>query len=438
MKTSARAAALEVLGRCRKDRAWSGMSLDSAIKQYELDWRDSALTTRLCLGVLQNSSYCDYIIDHFYHKSLEPVLRDILRLGVYQVLMMDKIPPHAAVSETVSLCRERGLDRAAGLVNAVLRRVVDAGDDLPAISDVGSGRYLATRYSHPLWLVERLLQERSYPFVEAFLRANNESAPLTIQIDRIKVSDEDYARALERAELPFRRFEGLPGCFELNGGRPTELPGFEEGLFYVQDRAARIAVAAADISSGMQVLDCCAAPGGKSFAAAIDARDQGSILSCDIHEKKLRLIRSGAERLGLTSIRTRAMDARDFDAELAERFDVVLADVPCSAIGVIRKRPEIRWKKEAEIDALPQIQSAILDNVCRYVAPGGVLLYSTCTVLRAEDEGQIACFLERNADFALEPFSVGEIDAPAGCRCFWPQTDGTDGFFVAKLRRKNA
>lgn len=436
MKTSARAAALDVLERCRKDRAWSGLTLDAAIRKYELDDRDSALAARLCLGVLQNSSYCDHIIEAYYKRSLEPVVRDILRLGVYQILMMDKIPPHAAVSESVSLCRARGLDRAAGLVNAVLRRVVDAGVDLPVVPGEGTASYLATRYSHPLWLVERLLSEQSYPFVEAFLRENNAPAPLTIQVDRLKVSPEDYARALERAEIPFRDFEELPGCFELTGGHPAELPGFEEGLFYVQDRAARIAVTAADIEPGMQILDCCAAPGGKSFAAAIDARDRGSILSCDLHEKKLRLIGSGAERLGLGSIRTLAMDARHYDPALADRFDVVLADVPCSAIGVIRKRPEIRWKHEEEIAALPAIQSAILDNVCCYVAPGGVLLYSTCTVLRAEDEEQIASFLAKHEDFALEPFSAGGIAADTGHHTFWPQVDGTDGFFVAKLRRK--
>lgn len=435
MMTSARAVALSALERCRRDRAWSGASLDAEIRRSGLDARDSALASRLCLGVLQNSSLLDFYIEHYYKKDLEPLLRDILRLGVCQIILFDKIPAHAAVSESVSLCRERGLGRASGLVNAVLRRVAEDRDDLPPIPGEGSAEHLAIRFSHPQWLVERLLQERGPFLAEGFLRADNEIPPLTIQLDRRKVSPADYERALERMGAPFKSFPELPGCYELPGGRVTELPGYEEGLFYVQDRAARIAVEAAGARPGMKILDCCAAPGGKSFTAAIATGDAAEILSCDIHEKKLRLIQTGAERLCIRSIQVRAMDARSFDPVLEKRFDIVLADVPCSAIGVIRKRPEIRWKRQEEIDALPRIQADILDTVCRYVAYGGVLLYSTCTVLRAEDEDQIGRFLREHPDFSIEGFDAGGISAPDGMHVFWPQTDGTDGFFVAKIRR---
>ncbi len=434
MKNTARSAALQALLRCEKNGAWSGAVIDSALREQELESRDAALAARLCLGVLQNDRYLDYHLDRLSRGSLEPKLRSILRLGAYQLLFLDKVPDHAAVSETVQLCRSVGLDRAAGLVNAVLRRLASEKDKLPPIPGEGTAAYLATRWSHPLWLAEKLIAERGYAFAEDFFRANNEPAPLCIQVNRLRVSPEDYIRALERAEIPYRAFPELPGCLELEGGKVTELPGFEEGLFYVQDRAARCAAEAADVRPGMRVLDACAAPGGKSFAAAIAAGGDCELLACDIHEKKLRLIESGAKRLGIGCIRTRCMDARSFEPAFEGAFDRVLADVPCSGLGVIRKRPEIRRKSETEIGALPEIQAAILDNLALYVKPSGLLLYSTCTVLREENREQIRRFLEAHPDFQIE----GCAYFAEGLYEFWPQKDGTDGFFAARLRRIKA
>lgn len=434
MKNTARSAALRALLRCEKNGAWSGAVIDAALREQGLESRDAALAARLCLGVLQNDRYLDYQIDRLARGSLEPRLRSILRLGAYQLLFLDKVPDHAAVSETVSLCRSVGLDRAAGLVNAVLRRLASEKDKLPPIPGEGTAAYLSTRWSHPLWLAKKLIAERGYAFAEDFFRANNEPAPLCIQVNRLRVSPEDYIRALERSEIPYRAFPELPGCLELPGGKVTELPGFEEGLFYVQDRAARYAAEAADVRPGMRVLDACAAPGGKSFAAAIAAGGDCEILACDIHEKKLRLIDSGAKRLGIGCIRTRCMDARSFEPAFEGAFDRVLADVPCSGLGVIRKRPEIRRKSETEIGALPEIQAAILDNLALYVKPGGLLLYSTCTVLREENREQIRRFLEAHPDFQIE----GCAYFAEGLYEFWPQKDGTDGFFAARLRRIKA
>lgn len=439
MAKTARAAALAVLERCRRDGAWSSDTLDAVLRQSALDRREAALASRLALSVLQNRSYCDYYIEALGGRRsarLEPKLLDILRLGVVQLLLLDKIPPRAAVNETVALCREAGLERAAGLVNAVLRRVAESRDALPPIPGEGTAAYLSVRCSHPRWLVERLLQEHDYAFVESFLRANNAVQPLTIQVNTRRVTTEDYTRALQRAEIGFEQYPELPGCLRLDGGSVRALPGFEEGLFYVQDRAARSAVSVSGVKPGQRVLDCCAAPGGKSFAAALAMGDTGSVLSCDIHEKKLRRIEEGAARLGLRCIETRAMDARKPDTELERAFDLVLADVPCSGLGVIGKRPEIRDKTEDEIARLPEIQHDILRSASRCVKPGGVLLYSTCTVLRAENEAQIEAFLAENPDFTAEDFALGSLRSSNGCYSFWPQIDGTDGFFAAKLRKR--
>lgn len=434
MQYTAREAALEALVRCRRDEAWSGATIDNVINKYKLDKRDAALAARISLGVLQNSSLCDFYIDCFCKSKLEPKLRDILRMGVYQILFLDRIPARAAVNESVILCKKQGNSKASGLVNAVLRKIADNKDRLPEIPGIGSAKHLALKYSHPEWLVQYVIEQKGYDFAEAFLAANNKDPGLDIQVNRLKVSAAEYAEMLNQQGIVYMSSEP-DGCILLEGGNASELPGFEEGLFYVQDKAARLAAEIAGAKPGMKVLDCCSSPGGKSFASAILMRNEGSLLSCDIHEKKLRLVRSGAERLGIDIIETEAMDARSFKPEFENAFDLVIADVPCSGLGVIAKKPEIRNKDWDNLKALPVIQRDILNNVSRYVAPGGTLLYSTCTVLKEENEDVLTLFLEDNKNFVLEAFSICGINAEKGMYTFWPNVDGTDGFFAARLRR---
>ncbi len=440
MGNAAREAALEALERCRRDGAWSSAALDAAFKKRGLDGRDSALASRLCLGVLQNLQYCDHYIGLYYKGGkLEPRLRDILRLGVYQLLFLDKIPARAAVNESVALCKAAGLGRAAGLVNALLRRVAENRESLPEIPGAGTPAYLSVRYSQPLWLAEALTAERGYAFTEAFFAACNRTGGLCIQVNSLKVRPEEYVRSLERKGIACRRFEEVPGCLELDGGNVTQLPGWEEGLFYVQDRAARTAVLAAAPEPGMRVLDACAAPGGKSFAAALAMEGRGEILAWDIHEKKLALIRAGAARLGLEGlIRAQCRDARLPDRALEGRFDLVLCDAPCSGFGLLGKRPEIRRKRPEELRPLPELQLALLDNLSAFVRPGGVLLYTTCTVLSRENGETVARFLEKHREFKAEDFSAGGVRSEKGMVTFWPHIDGTDGFFAARLRRSEA
>ena len=431
---NARTAALDMLTRCRRDGAFSGAALDAGIRKYGLDRRDAALASRICLGVLQNDRLCDYYIGCFCEQRLEPLVRDILRIGIYQLLFLDRVPARAAVSETVALCNAKNIRRAAGLVNAVLRRIAEGKDKLPEIPGKGTAAYLSVRYSHPLWLCEKLVEKKDYAFAEAFLAENNRPPKLFIQVNTLKVRPEDYARALARADIPCREMQPA-GCIELEGGAASELPGYEEGLFYVQDRAARLTVEIASPEPGMRVLDACACPGGKSFASAIRMDNRGYILSCDIHGKKLRLLEDGASRLGIGIIETREMDARGFDPALEQSFGLVIADVPCSGLGVIAKKPEIRNKDPESLRGLPEIQCDILDNLSRYVKPGGALLYSTCTILTEENEGTARRFLERHPEYRADDFSLYNIRSRDGMYTFWPNIDGTDGFFAARFRR---
>ena len=440
MSGNARLAALQALERCRRDGAWSAQAVDQSIRRHKLDRRESALASRLCLGVLQNDRYLDFYIDWYCSRDgdkIEPGPREILRLGAYQLLFLDRIPARAAVNESVALCRSIGCDRAAGMVNAVLRRLAENRSSLPPIPEEGTAEWLSIRYSHPVWMAKRLLKEHDFRFVEAFFASNNRIPPLTLQVNTLKCSADEYCAVLEKSEIPFKINERLPGCLELKGGSVTELPGFTEGHFYVQDCAARSAVEAAGPRPGMLVLDACAAPGGKSFAAAIAMENRGKIISCDIHEKKLARIQSGADRLGISILECEKRDARQWMPELAGHFDLVLADVPCSGLGVIGKRPEIRWKKEEELAGLPEIQRSILDNLSGFVKPGGILLYSTCTVLNAENRDVVESFLQRHPEYTAEDFMVAGRTSQSGMYGFWPQTDGTDGFFTAKLKREN-
>ena len=433
----ARGAALAALQKWRNSDAWSDAALNAAIRRAELDARDASLASRICYGTLQNLNLLDHVLSQCCDRAiskLEPQVLDILRISAYQLLMMDRVPARAAVHEAVELCKSCGCQRASGLVNAVLRRVAALNGALPNLPETGTAEFLSVRYSHPLWLCQSWIQTHGYAFAEAALAADNADVPTCLQCNQPRVDASRLFAALREEGLSVEMHPHLPDAILCSGGDFLSSKPFCDGWFYVQAAAAKYAVLIADPLPGMQVLDACAAPGGKSFAAAIQMRNTGRILSCDIHESKLKRLREGADRLGITIIETHSMDARKPQLD-PESFDVVLADVPCSGLGVIRKKPEIRYKSPETLAALPQIQLEILCGLAPMVKPGGTLLYSTCTVQRNENEVVISAFLSEDTRFALEPISLPWLSAPDGMHTFWPHIDGTDGFFVAKLRK---
>lgn len=433
----AREVALSCLLAGEKQGAWPDGYLRNAIRRAGLDRRDAALCTRLVFGVLQNRMLLDWHIARLCTtpmEKLEPAVLNCLRLGAYQLLFLDRVPVHAAVNESVALSKKYSRNpRAYALVNAVLRALDRAGkESLPQPEE------LSLRYSHPQWLVKEFSRTLPAEELEALLTADNTQPPTQAQVNSLKTTPEALSKGLEEAGVTVRTHPWLPGCLELEDtGNLETLPTFQKGEFYIQDAAARLAVMAAGAEPGMRVLDACAAPGGKSFAAAIQMEDRGSILSCDLHPHKIALIEEGARRLGLQSITAAVKNGRVFDPELEGKFDLVITDVPCSGLGIIRKKPDIRYKDPAPLEGLPAVQRDILSNTARYVRPGGVLLYATCTLLRRENEDVVEWFTEKDKDFTLEPFSLpGDIPAPEGMVTLWPHRQGTDGFFIAKLRRR--
>ena len=441
-KYTARDTALEVLMQIERANAWSDGSLKRTIAKNGLEGREAALATRLAYGVVQNRTLLDFYITCYCvqkaHK-LEPVIRNILRIGGYQILFMDKIPHRAAVNEAVEMCRRNGRPRAAGMVNAVLRKFVANWMNMPPIPQGSTADYLSIRYSHPRWLVERLLELLPPEEAEQFLQGDNDPVPTTIQANLLKTDDESLAQELRQAGIEVERHGWLPHCFLVRGtGSLERLPAFTEGRFMVQDAAAHLVTVVAQPQKGDRVQDVCAAPGGKSFAAAIAMEGEGQILSCDIHPHKLKLIDAGAERLGISCLRTMLADAREHHVARDRAADVVIADVPCSGLGIIRKKPDIRYKDPKELEQLPAIQREILENVSQYVRPGGVLVYSTCTVLPEENEQVTDAFLQAHPEFERTEFTLPlPIGRCSGQLTLWPQRHGTDGFYICRMRRKD-
>lgn len=433
----ARSVALTVLLRCEKNGAWLDGALKSALKETPLDARDAALCSKLCYGVCQNRTLLEFWLAHFSKvkpEKLEPAVRLSLLMALYQITLLDKIPPRAAVNEAVNLARRNSKNpRSPTLVNGILRAFCRAQDNLPQPTD------LATRYSHPQWLVDLLAQEVPAEELEALLRCDNAEPPTTIQTNTTQITPQELQRELEAQGIAVEPHPWLEGCFTLRGtGDLERLDAFRVGKFLVQDAASKLVILAAQPQAGQRALDVCGAPGGKSFSTAIAMGDHGSVLSCDIHPNKVKQIQKGTKRLGLTSVQSQVSDAKEYHPEWDGQFDLVLTDAPCSGLGIIRKKPDIRNKEPEPLEHLPTIQTEILENVSRYVKAGGVLVYSTCTVLRRENQDVVQGFLQRHPEFTLEPFvlpePIGSVEA--GMLTLWPHIHGTDGFFLAKMRKQ--
>ena len=444
-RNDARSAALRVLRQMDRAAAWADAGLDAELRRSGLAGQEAALAARLVYGVLQNralldhylGAYCSQKIDH-----LQKPLADILRLGAYQIVFLDRVPDSAAVNTSVELCRDCGRGQASGLVNAVLRKVAANKDNLPPVPEKDAVSYLATRYSHPKWLVRRLLSLVGREEAECFLRADNAPAPITVQTNTILTAPEALRASLEAEGVQVT--PGLlPGSFQLRGtGNLTKLAAFQAGHFQVQDDAAALVTEAMDLRGGEQVLDVCAAPGGKSLLLIEEMQDEGRLVSCDVSENRVQLIRKAVERMGFAHVEPRVSDGTRPDADLP-MADAILVDAPCSGLGILAKKPDIRYKtlEKARHDELLATQSAILDTAAAHLKEGGRLVYSTCTIDPAENEEQVRAFVGRHPEFRVV---TPDVRFPAGMTVGdWgalsvPTRTGMDGFFLGAMQKRDS
>ena len=433
---SPRELAFKILKNAVSGATYSNIAVDNALKKNELSAADAGLLTAIVMGVTERTLTLDRIIDSLSARpgDVDSDARVLLRMGIYQVMYLDRIPEYAAVNETVELAPRR----CRGFVNAIMREFLrrkQKGRLSELFPDEESHpiEFLSIYYSFPQDVCERFLSiyglERTKKIFEIF----NRPPKLTLRINTLKISREDYARLLDEREIKYTLSHRLENAVLLENVNFGALSGFDEGYFFIQDEASQTCVEAIDAKAGMLMIDACSCPGSKSFGSAIKMKNQGKILSFDLHQSKLSLIDKSAERLGIDIITAAVRDGRNLDESLVGQADRVLCDVPCSGLGVIAKKPEIRYKSLSDFARLPEIQLAILENCSKYVKDGGILVYSTCTVLPEENELNVAKFLSSHPEFTPVDFAVGDVKSEGGMLSLAPDIHETDGFFVAKF-----
>ncbi|MBQ3792484.1 MAG: 16S rRNA (cytosine(967)-C(5))-methyltransferase RsmB [Clostridia bacterium] len=433
---TARQLAFRSLLKIERDDRYANLEVAVSLGRADLSGEDSALYTRLVYGVTERRITLDEILSQYVARKADTVdeeARTALRMGLYQLLYMDRIPEYAAVGESVSLVS----GRARGFVNGVLRSFLRKGKSYRLPSGPPARR-LSAAYSVPEDLAALLLsqygEEKTERILSSFL---SEDRPMSLRVNTLKTTPEEVLRVMEAEGLEGRVSPVTPDVLLVSS--PGNWMGRHPGLGFVQDASSRLAVRAAGLKPGMTVVDVCAAPGGKTFSAAMDLENDGTVYAFDLHGNKLSPVVKGCETLGITIVKTEQRDARHVREDLIAQADAVLCDAPCSGIGVIGKKPEIRYRASETARRLPEVQSEILEGAAAYVKKGGTLVYSTCTLNRRENEEVVSDFLARHGDFS--PAELPE-DFPKGIRSgefltLTPDEDGSDGFFIAKMIRKD-
>ena len=446
-KKNVRELATQILRQVEVQKAYADFLLDRALKTQSLKEPDRALLTELVYGTLRWRGTIDARLSPYLRRSLaevDPVIRNLLRLAFYQFLFLDKIPDYAVVNEAVNLARSRGGAKVAGFTNAVLRnflRQKDRGGNFMVEDE--SAATLAVTYSHPEWLVARWLTEFGPASTKSLLEANNQRATLTLRTNSYKTTREELLQRLAKAGVEATASEQAPEAIRVKAGGAVEnLPGFAEGLFQVQSEASQLVGYLLSPLPGDRILDACAAPGGKSTHLAELMKDRGELVAVDTSARGIERIRENAVRLGLGSVRAMRADASEpLPGSNIGPYDRILVDAPCSGFGTLRGHPEIKWhRNQKDIQRLSRLQSKILQRVAAYLKPGGVLVYSTCTLINEENEHVVRDFLAQHSSFELDNaarYLPEEAQQMMRQQFFLalPQRDDTDGFFAARMRK---
>ncbi|MHB1153284.1 MAG: 16S rRNA (cytosine(967)-C(5))-methyltransferase RsmB [Eubacteriales bacterium] len=430
MSVNVREAALNSLIRCEKDGRYSNIELDASIKKYNLTGVDRSFFTALVYGVIERKITLDYIITQYSRLPLDTLdifILNIIRLGVYQILYMTRVPDSAACNESVEQAKQRSNSGAVSFVNAVLRETVRNKNILSyPMREDGLTRYLSVKHSLPEWLCDMWREMYGDVQTEKIAEAVNRRPFITLRVNTMKTTRDDLLIYLNKKGI-----ESAAACTANGITLKKDIPIYElpisEGLCYVQDTSSQLCAEALEPAPGETVIDTCACPGGKSFACALLMMNKGNIYSLDLHKNKLSLIEEGATKLGITIINTAVQDGTKTNEIYFNKADRVLCDVPCSGLGVIARKPDLRYKTPEDLKNLPEVQFNILNTASAYVKPGGILVYSTCTLNINENEQVTERFLLEKDNFIYDGF---------GLRTLFPdKTNDSDGFFIARFKR---
>ena len=436
-----RDAALSILLAIDKNQAYSNLLLHETIKRHKIEAKDRALLTEITYGTLQYKMTLDYYLAPFIRGKIDHWVRWLLRLSLYQMHYLTRIPPHAAVNEGVEIAKRRGHQGIASTVNGILRSILRQG--VPSLDVIQDPiERLSIETSHPQWLVERFVENYGMDVATQMLHENNVPPVQTVRVNTTKATVAEVIAKIEAEGVTAKPSDVMPECLHITNGQPARTQAFKDGLITIQDESSMLPANVLNPTPGMRVLDMCAAPGGKTTHIAEKMNNEGSILATDLHPHKLDLIDHNTERLGLDIVQTAPIDGRKAPEFLqVESFDAVLVDAPCSGLGVIHRKPDIKYtKREEDLENLQTIQLALLTAAVKVLKQDGKLVYSTCTVDRQENEGTVKAFLATHPEMEaiqLEslPTKIAEKQVDGMLQVF-PQDFGSDGFFVAAFRKK--
>ncbi len=440
-----REVALKALYKIDKECAYSNIALNEIIKENRksLNEKDIGFISEIVYGTVTWKLSIDSIIRKFSSirlKKISPWIINILRMGVYQIVFLDKIPKSAAVNESVNLAKRYGHKSSSNFVNAILRKIEKS--DYEEFSRIeNSCERLSKMYSMPEWIVEKLLDENEVKEVEEICKSSNLRPKISIRINKLKTNKKELTAKLTEKDIIVE--EGLVEDFLIVSKMKNieNLREFKEGLFTIQDEAAGVIPMVLEPKENEYILDACSAPGGKTTFLAEMMNNNGKIDAFDIHEHRLKLINETAERLGINIIKTKQQDGMIYEEEYCQRYDKILLDVPCLGLGVLRRKPDIKWQKNKEdINEIVEIQYKILENCSKYLKNGGSLVYSTCSIIDEENVGVINKFLKNNPEFLIEEINMEKIKYFEKFKHYNKyikvvQNNNTDGFFIVKIKK---
>ncbi|MEH7388308.1 16S rRNA (cytosine(967)-C(5))-methyltransferase RsmB [Bacillus sp. JJ1521] len=444
-KSNVRNVALEILLQIEKNQAYSNLLLNQMIKKHEVKGKDVGLLTEIVYGTIQRRDTLDFYLAPFLKKSkkLDQWVRILLRLSLYQMVYLDRVPERAIFFEAVEIAKKRGHKGTSSLVNGVLRSIQREG--LPSLDQLKDEvERLAIETSHPIWLVKRWVKQIGMEETRKMCEVNSTPPEQTARVNSAAITREELIQMLKEDGIEAEEGSVSVDSIKAVRGNLVHAKAFKEGYYTIQDESSMLVARALGVEKGEQILDSCAAPGGKTTHIAEILQNTGKVCSLDLHEHKIKLINEVVNRLGLENVETKALDSRKAGQIFEpERFDKILVDAPCSGFGVIRRKPDIKYSKlESDNENLAKIQLDILNEVSSLLKKGGILVYSTCTIDYEENEGVIKTFLEQNKDFMLDETLenyLPEIVKPYiknGQLQLYPHYFGTDGFYIARLRKQ--